>query len=284
MVIRLRKNKASCRTIRALRSSNTFQHNICVLFYVLMLLSGKEAFGFAEDSTVEGLAKSSVHYDLTIAFARCLNASSTVAETIATYNQATDSGKFKGASLDFTSRSGPNNGYFHVPQIITEVDVLDELYRWAVLGNTPIPAGLSQVTPMIASLAGTDKAFGVYLHAVGDLYSHKACTDIGSIPHCGTGPAFEPCSSSLDRRFCDAQTAHQREFGSDPVLSENTRRGLQAIYLSMSEYFGVSSSIPSDVQGFIDTFSRTTDARTRVALTAGLCPKSFARGNPIAVP
>ncbi len=141
--------------------------------------------GFAQDSQNSLGNKSSVHYDVTRAFAICVGLSQQRAETIAQYNEATDQGQYGDATVTFATRwappplgqpGAPNYTFFHVPSL----GDLDEIYAWAVQGE-PLSPPLSSADA--DALAGTDAAFGVYLHALGDRYSHLACSTRGVVPH-----------------------------------------------------------------------------------------------------
>lgn len=237
------------------------------------VLSSGHALAFSEDSSaVGGVRKSSVHYDLTVAFGRCLGAAPAIVQAIARFNQATDSGEFQGAVVDFTDRLGPNGAYFHVPQAVEGVVALEQLRTWAVADSPQIPAGLPLPTASVAALAGTPQAFGIYIHALGDSFSHKACTDAGAVPHCGG--AFPPCASSEERLYCNTR-AHKKEFGRNGVLTENTVAGLTATYQEMAKYFRKDSALTEEVQQFINTFAVTSSAPKRVRLAAGLCQETL---------
>ena len=242
------------------------------LALLVLILTAPQAWPYAEDSVLTSTqqTKNAAHYDMVLAFGRCLGLGAT-ARTIANYSQATDSGTFSGVTVTFTSRAGANNLYFHVPQNVT--NALGELLLWSQ-GFKSIPAGLSLTmsqTREVASLAGTAGAFGIYLHALGDSYSHQACTDAGYVPHCD-GP-FPECETDVQEEFCGLD-AHTNEWGpQDSPLTRNAKRGLEELYKAMASYAGASTTIPANVQSAIDSFSIQTTGAARVSVASALCPR-----------
>lgn len=232
--------------------------------------------GFAEDSTARLQQKSTTHFDLMYSLSRCFGQSIVDSQTIANYSQATDAGQFNSVSVDFTSRAGANAAYFHVAQLVP--GAVSELGTWsdpAKLGTGYVPAGLPQPTAQTASLAGTLGAFGIYLHAVGDSYSHKACTDHQYVPHCGApgtpaAAAFHVCANETESLYCDAPGAHVDEYGADPALTDNTKAGLRAMYAAMAQRFHKSAAIPAAVATLLDSFATEMDAGRRESLAASI--------------
>jgi hypothetical protein len=232
--------------------------------------------GFAEDSPLGNQQKSTTHYDLVLSLARCFGQSAADAQTIANHSQATDSGRFNGIVVGFTNRFGPNAGWFHAPQLVP--NALPELARWSdpsKRGTRYIPAGIPRQAPEMAALAGTLGAFGIYLHALGDSYSHKACTDHQYIPHCGEAgtPAarvFHTCATADETRYCEAPDAHTNEYGADPVLTANTKAGIRAIYAAMAQRFKKNPAIPANVGAILDSFATEMDPTKRVTLAASI--------------
>ena len=230
------------------------------------------AQGFMEDSLLNKEAKSSSHYDMVLAFGRCLGIRGSDAQTIANYSQATDSVRFNGISTDFTGRTSPNGVYFHVPQSIRSVDALQEIKIWSDpsnLGSGYAPKDLPAVTEQVKSLAGTLEAFGVYLHSLGDKYSHLACTDADYEPHCGF--PFPACASKVDLDFCHYKVAHDHEYGADPTLTQNAATGLAKIYSAMAVRYGKGDAVPANVQQLIQTFVNSPKAGDRVAIAGAAC-------------
>jgi hypothetical protein len=246
-----------------------------LLFFAILLLptvGGRVAFGFAEDSAIDGVMKSSVHYDTVMAFGRCLGYPPDVAQTIADYSQATDSLQFQSAELNFTARPSINMNHFHIisPEILRPRAWLRRLLDWSETPNTVLNLPLK--SPQVPRIAGTPMAFGVYLHVLGDRFSHRACTDIvGETTHCvaGGSPQRRPCEDDEDFVFCGID--HQLEFGRNPVLTRNTKEGLRQIYSAMAQRQGKPGDIPPSIEAFIQNFATSPQPQERVQLANSLC-------------
>jgi hypothetical protein len=235
-------------------------------------------------------AKSTVHYDVVKSTALCLGYSQADSEQIANYSQATDiPAGFNGVTLDFVDHDGPNAAYIHAPQLVTGVDALSQLKQWA-LGQIPYPAGMPEVTNQVKALAGTLGAYGVYLHALGDKYSHGACINAGYVPHCsdqltdgnGEGSYFHLCTSAKEQSLCHYKLAHDNEFGDNRVLSKNTYLGLQAIYSDLATRRGLPGAVPSSLLSLFYTFSNTMDAATRTGQAASIAADPSCRAQSAA--
>lgn len=199
-----------------------------------LLLRPERASGFAEEFTGHDEVRRSVaHADLTRALARCAGFSVAESGIVADADQAADLGRYRRVVLGFTDRGEDNDAFFHWPQ---RAGSLTALSLWASGAGAlldgegePIPGCDAAGTCCDPDTgegcvdAGSLPALGIYLHALVDSYSHKACVDAGGRSHAD----FDPADADQSR-FCPT-TAHEREWGGgDRVLHENAIAGLKA--------------------------------------------------------
>lgn len=192
------------------------------LFFILVCSSAfsSTAHAFFEEEVKLGNKRvSTVHYHLSRALARCAGFDANTAETIAGWDQVVDS-----LSLDlpltghieqnFSVRMGPNDPFFHWPRPIDQsvmkrwVEGKGELFECKNRSCTvrrPITTGLT---------ARSHEAFGVYLHSVGDAWSHSDCINAGHREHTDSSPE------------CPLDTHHD-EFG--PLAADRTYQGIKAM-------------------------------------------------------
>jgi hypothetical protein len=156
----------------------------------------------------------------------------------------------------FTSRFGPFSAYFHFPHDTPEE--LGQTRAWAygeiqqlrapaefAYGGTEVVDARCIYTPTVTIDTGTIQpgslqAFGIYLHSLGDTWSHKDCVaalDAGGEPW-GTHTNEYPACGFTD---------HTLEFGPSDHNTDRTLAGVQALYQALktrsSEREGVSPPV-----------------------------------------
>ena len=192
-------------------------YNITITL-AMIAAAAPPAWGFGEDIVTDD--HSTAHYDMALAFARCAGFSADEARTIAEADQVTDTLAYGATAFEFTSRTGPDNSYFHFPEENGGVDGAGDgpLHSWASgtstltdLTGTPLDvcdaAGTCCDRDGRCVTAGSLEAVGVWLHAVADFWSHHACIEAGGRDH-GTYDESDP-----DQMVYCPTTMHAVEWG-----------------------------------------------------------------------
>ncbi|MFZ2419615.1 MAG: hypothetical protein WA029_00610 [Anaerolineae bacterium] len=166
----------------------------------------------------------------------------------------------------FTSRFGPYTIFFHFPH--DRPDELQTLRAWAfgdvdsLLGVATFGysgtysytwlnvANLFETTPCFVTttqtvdtgdvVAGTPPAFGVYLHSLGDNWSHGACieaADANGLPFA----AHVLRDGPNDPLYACRWTSHEAEFG-DPAQFPDSNRSFSATLALYQEMIAFSQS------------------------------------------
>jgi hypothetical protein len=244
--------------------------------------------GYYEDDPAK--TKSSAHYDLTLALARCAGYTNPFSNAMANACEATDTGDYgtggggTEATFMFTSRTGPNKHYFHFPQ---EGNKIAEIKNW---GNGPgsltITIGGSLTTcTNCCDTAGncvdgdSIKAFGIQLHSMGDYWSHKACVDAGGIDHSSNAPMTDqPVYCPLQMHDCEwgllsgsacTSGSYSITAAQSAVLRANSLKGLQrirdAVYARAAAdghtlFYQVTDADLAIFAGYLDSADRVNEA------------------------
>lgn len=190
-------------------------------------------FDEADDLLID--RRSSVHYDMVRALARCAGFSASSAETIANVSQAMDFnseddpalfGVYGQEYFGTGSLLNPNNDAMHFANIefssvVSGSDIepaLDFIKDWAdgtvttlvnpsstlwsyceSTGECCDSSGMNCIYPE------TEEALGAALHSIADAYSHKACGLANGPGHHGYDPT--------DAAYCGNDQNHGNEFG-----------------------------------------------------------------------
>jgi hypothetical protein len=216
----------------------TRRHAACAL----ALVASSEAIALAYGEDFQPDSHSTAHYDVTRAMARCAGFAAADATTIAEANQVTDTLAYGATAFGFTDRAGPLKQYFHFPEPGGTLDANGDgaLRSWASGMTTLTDADGTTLSICDAAgsccdsearcvTAGSLEAVGIWLHAVGDFWSHRSCTAAGGTNHT-TFDMTDPAQSV----YCPP-SMHGFEWGArdaaDPgaMLQANAILGLQAM-------------------------------------------------------
>jgi hypothetical protein len=214
-----------------LRGRVTMRAIVCVALFALAWPS--DGRGYQEDYS-SPTSRSSAHYDLTLALARCAGFVKADATTIADADNGTD----VPPQYTFTTRLAKASvEYFHFPQ---DNKTLGAIEAWAdgkpgasltlTADGSTCCDDKACVTQKSGSYtcttccdinckcvdAGSLQAFGIYLHALGDNYSHLACTTAGGVDHSTT-----LTTSGAQCSYCPLPM-HDCEFGNPTPKSKCT--------------------------------------------------------------
>jgi len=189
----------------------------------------------AEEWGLEDI-RSSVHWDMVRALARCAGFDATNARMIANVSEATDVGP-PYAGRNFGDRGGANSDAMHWPNVKfasevngdningtvsyikdwakgdsqTLVDPDDELWEWCEdFTTTPGEDGeccYGGVSGTNCIGPGTEKALATALHSIADAYSHKACGLAG-----GPGHHNYDTGDPDQIAYCEPNNNHGNEF------------------------------------------------------------------------
>ncbi len=198
------------------------------------------AWAYGEDIQDEN--RSTAHYDLTRAFARCAGFTADEATAIAEADQAADSLTFGSTTINFAERAGPNSSAFHFPEEGGGVDADGNgwVRTWALgEGTLELPAcdangrccdDAADGGGCVES--GSLQAIGLWLHAVGDYWSHHACIDSGGSNHGDYDRTDVP--ENDQPYFCEG-SMHSHEWGRREtdagamLLQDNALAGLRTV-------------------------------------------------------
>jgi hypothetical protein len=191
---------------------------------------------------------STAHYDMALAMARCSGFEAADATTIAEADEVVDTLAYGDTAFEFASRTGRLKEYFHFPERGGSVDGNGDgpLRAWAEgtstltdangVVNACDAAGTCCDTKGQCVTKGSPEAIGAWLHAVGDYWSHHACTVAG-----GTDHMTYELGNMEQAAYC-APTMHNHEWGRRETtgyyatLQANAIRGLQAMRDALTSY------------------------------------------------
>ena len=192
-------------------------------------LAPEEAAQYTEFADYDWEPRSSVHYDMVRALARCAGFDSSTATKIAEVSEATDVGQHYDAK-NFGDRGGTNSDRMHWPNAALSTspgdfeDTLAPIKGWAMgtistlidpttglkWYNCKVPG-----SPQFGKCCneddqncidrGSEDALATALHSIADAYSHKACVDRGGSSHSGY-----PSGTGA---YCGNENNHGNEFG-----------------------------------------------------------------------
>jgi hypothetical protein len=230
-------------------SAKRLSSSVVALMTVVGSMSfGAKAWGYGED--FPGDDHSTAHYDVTLALARCAGLTAADSKAIAEANQVTDTLAFGATAFTFTDRAGPQKMNFHFPEPGGTLDGSGDgsLKTWAYGTSTLTDgAGTLSICDAAGKCCGSDgscvekgslAAVGIWLHAVGDYWSHHACSQAGGSNHTTFNIA-----SAEQAAYCPP-TMHSHEWGAretsgfNATLQANALKGLQ----TMREVVGVYAS------------------------------------------
>src|SRR5262245_53331962 len=173
--------------------------NLAITAIVSLSLSPTRVWAWSEDDSSDD--HSTAHYDLVRAVARCAGYSGDDATTIAEASAVTDILAYGDTAFRFASRTGAYKSYFHFPEAGGSVDAsgAGPLRRWAAgIDTLTDAAGVLTVCDAAGTCCdpgpptdptrecvtgGSLESIGIWLHAVGDYWSHHACIAAGGTDH-----------------------------------------------------------------------------------------------------
>jgi hypothetical protein len=246
------------------------------------------AWAYGEDDSTDD--HSTAHYDIVLAIARCAGFSAADATTIAEADQVTDTLSYGATVFNFTARDGLYRSYFHFPEAGGSVDAsgAGPLRSWA--------AGIGTLTDSSGTLGactatgtccdalpprpisghcvtrGSHEAIGIWLHAVGDYWSHHACISAG-----GTDHTHYDASDAAQAAYCPT-SMHNHEWGTrettgyNATLQANALTGLETVRDVLVTYATnhhlTSCGTISDAK--LSAFASETTAAARVSAAQAL--------------
>lgn len=204
---------------------------------LLALACSRTTWAYGED--IQDDNRSTAHYDITRALARCAGFSAEDATAIAEADQAADSLTYGATTIHFAERTGENSESFHFPEASGAVDADGNgpVRTWALgQGTLAIPAcdtngrccdGAADGGGCVD--AGSLQAIGLWLHAAGDYWSHHACIGSGGMNH-----GMYDHDDEDETFFCDG-SMHSHEWGRRDaearamLLQDNALAGLRTV-------------------------------------------------------
>ena len=255
---------------------------------VAVLAAAPHAWGYGEDVSTDD--HSTAHYDMALAIARCSGFTAGDATTIAEADEVVDTLAYGATAFEFAAREGRFKLQFHFPEGVGTVDGDGNgpLRTWAEgAGTLAIDAcdagGTCCDTKNQCVAKGSLEAIGAWLHAVGDYWSHHACTAAGGTDH----TMFD--ATNADQAVYCPPTMHNREWGHrettgrSATLQANALHGLQAMRDSLATYAAArgltacGAISDADLTTFASQTTsdlRITAAHTLYAACDAACPAS----------
>lgn len=249
---------------------------------VAMTTTGR-AWAYGED--VQSDDHSTAHYDMALAIARCAGFPAADAKTIAEADEVTDTLAYGNTAFEFTAREGQFKAYFHFPEPIGFVDGNGSgpLREWAAGSGTLTDA--TGTTLAICDAAGkccdtkgqcvtkgSLESIGIWLHAVGDYWSHHACSVAGGFDHTNYD-----MNNAEQAAYCPP-TMHSHEWGPRETsgyyatLQANAIKGLQAMRDVMTAYAAAKGLMACGTISDADlvAFASASPSTTRVSAAQAL--------------
>jgi uncharacterized protein (TIGR03382 family) len=211
-------------------------------------ITGATARAWAYGEDVSEDEHSTAHYDMALAMARCSGFSNADATTIAEADEVVDTLAYGSTAFELASRTGRLKWYFHFPEGVGSVDGNGDgpLRAWAEGTDTLIEGnGIAEECDAEGTCCdrkgqcvtkGSLESVGAWLHAVGDYWSHHACTMAGGTDH----KDYE--AANMDQAAYCAPTMHNHEWGRREAtgyyatLQANAIHGLQAMRDALASY------------------------------------------------
>jgi hypothetical protein len=236
---------------------------------------------------------------MTRVMARCAGFAEADATAMAEADQAADSLTYGSTTINFAERTGPNSPTFHFPEADGAVDVDGNGYlrTWA-LGEGTLPLEVCDANGRCCD-SGTDncvergslQAMGLWLHAIGDFWSHHACIQSGGMNHGMYNHADDQEDPNNEQDYYCASTMHSHEWGrrdTDPqavMLQDNALEGLMTVRaqleaLAQSRGYTACGQVTDDD---LLMFASTIGGDSRSSITSGLysmCDAVVACGPP----
>lgn len=208
---------------------------------IAVLAVSSRAWGYGEDVAADD--HSTAHYDMALAMARCSGFTTGDATTIGEADEVVDTLAYGATAFEFAAREGQAKLQFHFPEGVGTVDGDGNgpLRMWAEgTGTLAIAAcdaaGTCCDTKNQCVAKGSLAAVGAWLHAVGDYWSHHACTAAGGTDH----TMFD--ATNADQAVYCPPTMHGHEWGHrettgrNATLQANAIHGLQTMRDSLASY------------------------------------------------
>src|SRR5262245_25355933 len=256
--------------------------NPATLVLVVAAVVPALAWAYGEDDTTD--VHSTAHYDIVLAIARCAGFSAADATTIAEADQVTDTLAYGATAFEFTARDGVYKSYFHFPEAGGSVDAsgAGPLRRWSAgIGTLTDAAGTLAVCNAAGTCCdtaghcvskGSLEALGIWLHAVGDYWSHHACIAAG-----GTDHTHYTATDPAQAAYC-ATSMHNHEWGTraasgyNATIQANALTGLETVRDALVTYATHHhlTSCGTISEADLTAFASATTAAARATAAQGL--------------